>query len=165
MKNNNEFILRKPLPSDGRDIWELVKKSQSLDLNSLYFYILMSYHFGNSSIIALYQNKIAGCVISYFPPDNQKTLFVWQVCVAKEFKGKGLAKQMICTLAKQKSPNKIKYIEATITPSNKASIALFTAVAKNFGAKFAFENEIFPKDFFQGCEHEPEKLFHIGPLN
>jgi len=165
MEQDKKFQLKKPGPADGKKMWDLVKSSRSLDLNSVYHYILMSHHFGNSSIAAFNNDELAGFVTSYFPPDQKNTLFVWQVCVSEKFQGNGLGKTMLCHLAKADLSQKVTYLEATVTPSNKASIALFTSAAKALESDYKFEKELFTEDMFGDAGHEPEKLFHIGPIN
>ncbi|MDY0360710.1 MAG: diaminobutyrate acetyltransferase [Desulforegulaceae bacterium] len=164
MTKDSTFNLKKPVPSDGKSMWELVKNSKSLDLNSLYHYILMAHHFGDSSIAAFSNNELAGFVTAYFPPVNKETLFVWQVCVSEKFQGKGLGKTMLTGLVRSELSQKIKYLDATITPSNKASIALFTSTAKALDCNYTFDEIIYPETFFGKSGHEPEKLFHIGPI-
>lgn len=165
MDKDSRFNLKKPVPSNGQAMWELVKNSKSLDLNSLYFYILMADHFGSSSIAAFKNNELAGFVISYFPPSHKETLFVWQVCVSEKFQGTGLGKTMLTSLVKSDSPQKVKYLDATINPSNNASIALFSSAARALDSDFKFDEIIYPENFFGKTGHEPEKLFHIGPIN
>jgi L-2,4-diaminobutyric acid acetyltransferase len=165
MTKDSTFNLKKPVPSDGKSMWELVKNSKSLDLNSLYHYILMAHHFGDSSIAAFNNNELAGFVTAYFPPVKKDTIFVWQVCVSEKFQGNGLGKKMLTTLAKSAHPfSKIKYLDATITPSNNASIALFTSTAKALDCNYTFDEIVYPETFFGKSGHEPEKLFHIGPI-
>ncbi|MDY0131600.1 MAG: diaminobutyrate acetyltransferase [Desulforegulaceae bacterium] len=165
MDKENKFKLKKPVPSDGKLIWELVKNSKSLDLNSIYHYVLMADHFNESSIAAFKDNELAGFVTAYFPPIKHQTLFVWQVGVSKKFQGRNLGKTMITTLAKSQLSQKVKYLHATITTSNKASIALFKSTAKSLDSNYKFDEIIYPKDFFGETGHEPEKLFQIGPIN
>jgi L-2,4-diaminobutyric acid acetyltransferase len=165
MDKDSTFNLKKPVPSDGKSMWELVKKSKSLDLNSLYHYILMAHHFGDSSIAAFKGNELAGFVTAYFPPVSKETLFVWQVCVSEKFQGKGLGKKMLTSLARSELSQKVRYLDATITPSNNASIALFSSTAKALGSDYRFDEIVYPENFFGKSGHEPEKLFHIGPIN
>ena len=165
MDNDNTFHLKKPVPSDGKSMWELVKNSKSLDLNSLYHYILMAHHFGDSSIAVFKDNELAGFVTAYFPPINKETLFVWQVCVSEKFQGNGLGKKMLTHLAKANLSQRVKYLDATINPSNNASIALFSSAARALDSDFKFDEIIYPDSFFGKTGHEPEKLFHIGPIN
>jgi len=68
MEDHKMFILRRPLSAYGYKMWELVKNTSSLDLNSLSHYFLIPHHFVDSSIIAFSADEIAGFVTSYFPP-------------------------------------------------------------------------------------------------
>lgn len=163
-QNRDELLLRHPGTEDGNQLWEITKRSGTLDLNSPYHYLLMCRHFTASSVVAEVNGRIAGFVTAYIPPENSDTLFVWQVAVDKKFRGQGLARKMLAFAFQHAPQRPLSYLEATITPSNSASINLFTATAQDLDAPFAFNETFFSQKDFGSAAHECEKLFRIGPI-
>ena len=159
----DSIIFRSPKTDDGKYFWEIAKASKTLDVNSTYHYLIMCRHFGKTCLAAEKQGCVVGFVTAYIPPDSPDTIFVWQVAVDEKERGQGLGVQMLVTLFKKLKILNIKYLDATITPSNQASIKLFTAVARELKASFEFEKDFFSAVNFGENAHEPEILFHINP--
>jgi L-2,4-diaminobutyric acid acetyltransferase len=153
---------RTPKIIDGKYLWEIAKSSKTLDVNSTYHYLIMCRHFAKTCIVAEHEGEVVGFVTAYIPPDSPDTIFVWQVAVDEKYRGHGLGIQMLVSLYKNLKILNIKHLEATITPSNQASIKLFTAVARELKASFEFEKEFFSAAHFGENVHESEILFHIG---
>lgn len=153
--------LRAPTLADGAAVWRLARAAGTLDLNSPYAYLLWCDRFADASVIALVDGEPAGFVTGFRPPGREHVLFVWQVAVAPAHRGLGLASRMLDELvARAPAPTSV---EATVTPSNAASQRLFRALARRAGCACrevpGYEPEHFPEP-----GHEPEVLFHIGPL-
>lgn len=165
MNNNKKlhFIFRRPKPKDGRKMWNIARDSKTLDLNSLYHYLIMSSHFSKTSLIAEYDKKVVGFVTGYTPPGMHDTLFIWQVAVADGYQGKGLGLKLLLN-AFDSENSSYRRLLATVTPSNTASINLFTAASRELKAPCKFEDVVFGKEEFGETGHEPEILFNIGPV-
>ena len=129
----------------------------------MYCNLLQCSHFKDTCIAARSDGKLVGFVSGYILPAHPDTLFVWQVVVAGEARGNGLAGRMLQALLDQPACRGVKYIETTITPDNKASQALFSKLADVLKT----DTEIAPgfdKDaHFQG-QHESEERWRIGPI-
>ena len=165
--NNNEnhsILTRHPRPEDGQEIWRLVKETGVLDLNSAYCYLLLCKQFSNTCMVAEISGELAGFVTAYKIPDNETTLFIWQTGIAKHLRGKGIAKKLILELLAMDSCINVEQIQATVSPSNTASMALFRALARNLNTKFT-EEEYFDSTLFPGQQHEKENLVTVGPFN
>jgi L-2,4-diaminobutyric acid acetyltransferase len=74
-------------------VFSLVKNTPPLDLNSEYHYMIQCSYFRNHCIIAQSNNQIAGFISGYIHPERNDTLFIWQVAVDKNFRGRGLPLQ------------------------------------------------------------------------
>ncbi len=140
----------------------MARDSGTLDLNSPYMYLLGASHFAETSVIARLAGQPAGFVLGYRPPDAPDTLFVWQVAVDRAHRGRRLANGMLSALVERHRP---RYLEASVTPDNHASAALFSGFARHAGAplddtRVLFDAHHFPDD----GAHEPEVLYRIGPL-
>lgn len=153
--------MREPNLRDGAAIWRLAKESRSLDLNSPYAYLMWCDQFAGTSLVAEVDGEPAGFLMGFRPPGREEVLFVWQVAVADESRGLGLASRMLDELLKRDPA--LKIVEATVTPSNVASQRLFQSLALRHGCPCS-QSDHFAADHFPVSGHEPEILFHIGPI-
>ncbi|MGK7346360.1 MAG: diaminobutyrate acetyltransferase [Candidatus Nitrospinota bacterium M3_3B_026] len=155
--------LRGPERADGKSLYDLVRSCPPLDVNSVYAYYLVAEHFAGTSVVAEVNGRTAGFVSAYIPPGREDTLFVWQVAVSPDARGRGLAGRMLREILSRPALGKIRHVETTITPSNEASKRLFSRLAERLGC--GVEKEIFiPAEWFGEGSHEEEVLFRIGPF-
>jgi L-2,4-diaminobutyric acid acetyltransferase len=152
-------ILEPPKIEDGSQLWRIARDSKTLDLNSPYSYVLWCRDFAATSVVARSGGEIRGFVTGFDRPEEPGTLFVWQVAVEKDWRGRSLAGRMLGHLADRGH----RYVEATVTPDNIASDRLFTAFARDRGAELR-RAPLLSEDLFPGG-HEPEELYRIGPLD
>ncbi|UOQ50500.1 MULTISPECIES: diaminobutyrate acetyltransferase [Gracilibacillus] len=143
-------------------MWNLVTNS-TLDTNSSYKYILMSEYFSDTCVVAKQNNQVVGFITAFIPPKKPDAVFVWQVGVDASQRGKGIASKMLNYLVKSDACQNVQFVEATITPDNKASQSLFQKLARDFNTEIT-SSEFFTKDIFPGDEHEEELKFIIGPI-
>lgn len=151
---------RPPLTGDGSALWALACRA-GLDENSPYAYLLWTAYFADSSVVAEVGGRIAGFVNGFRVPERPDTLFVWQVGVDAEHRGAGIARGMLVALV-ARCPW-LRYVEATVNPSNAPSAALF----RGLGARFETgveESLLFDPGQFPPGGHEAEVRFRIGPL-
>lgn len=143
-------------------MWHLAKDSGGLDLNSPYNYLLVCRDFSSTSVVAREGDRIAGFVIGYVPPHDADSLFVWQVAVRTDCRGRRLARRMLDHLGDVMAATGCRYLTATITPDNVASTRLFESFARAHGAavvrEAGFDAAQFP------VPHPSEALFRIGPI-
>ncbi|GAB3483673.1 diaminobutyrate acetyltransferase [Nocardiopsis coralliicola] len=159
------ITLARPALEHGPDLWRLARDC-GLDLNSAYAYTLWCRDFAETSVIAHDAGGApCGYVIGYRRPDAPGTYFLWQVGVAGRMRGRRLARRMLDHLAERFPAQGVTRLEATVTPDNAASRALFGSFAAAHGAEAQwsplFAMEHFPSE---GEGHEPEDLVRIGPL-
>lgn len=149
--------------ADAREMWQLVRDSGVLDENSRYCYLLLCRDFGQTCVVACRGATIVGFVTAYRPPTHPETVFVWQIGVAEAARGQGLAKRLLRTLVSLPACIDVRFLEATVTPSNTASRRLFQSFAKSLDVPCVVA-EGFTADAFGGGDHEAEDLFRIGPF-
>ncbi len=157
-------VLRPPRLEDAAAIWEVIRGSGVLDVNSPYAYLLVCAHHAATSIVAESQGRVVGFVSAYRPPERGDVLFVWQVGVERAHRRAGLATRMLVALLDRLRAAGVRFIEATVTPSNLASRRLFSGLARGMGASLEV-NEGFARRHFPAGDHEPEELFRIGPVH
>jgi L-2,4-diaminobutyric acid acetyltransferase len=158
--------LRPPTAADASAIWRLVERTPALDSNSPYAYLLLCSHFAETGLVAERAGEIEGFVLGYARPDVGSTAFVWQVAVDERARGQSLGSRLLdAWFARCARGSDVRHLEATVTPSNAASRALFESFAKRHGAPLretlAYPASLFPAD----AQHEDEIAFRIGPVS
>lgn len=161
MEGNRAIDFRLPKVEDAAALWSLIKSAGNLDLNASYAYLLLSSHFAESCVLAYAGDTLVGAVTGYFLPKANDTLFVWQVAVDQQARGRGIALEMLVHLIHRHGP-KIRYIQTTVSPSNQASRRLFEKLSVRLETKIiygdGFSQALFPD------AHEDEPLLTLGPL-
>ena len=165
----SNISLRMPTVADGSGISRLVRRCPPLDVNSHYLYLLLCHHFAETCVVAESDEKLIGFLSAYRPPRENDSLFVWQVAVDPAFRGQRLARRMVEHLLEGEACRDIRFVEATISPSNRQSQAFFHSLAEQLGAPCEtaplFTEEMFPNDLFpESTAHEAEDRYRIGPL-
>lgn len=146
---------RAPEPSDGQEIWALADRV-GLDLNSTYAYVMWGDHFADTSVVATRDGVIVAFTIGFRLPAEPDVLFIWQIGVDGHARGGGLAAAMLDHLVARSG---VRVVEATVTPSNAASTALFRGLGLRHGSvveeTLAYGEDHFPPG------HEAEIRFRI----
>lgn len=160
---DTKLIFRQPTAKDGGQVWQLVKKTGVLDLNTSYCYIMLCDYFNDTCAVAEEDGQIVGYVSAFRSPKEPRVLFIWQVAVAESQRGKGVATSLILHLLKRTSCLEVDTIELTISPSNTASQALFHKIAKTLNCDIQVQCG-YPNKWFPEGAHEREELYRIGPF-
>lgn len=158
------FGFRHPEVADGLAIWRLLHEVGTLDTNSTYAYLMVCRDFADTSLVAEQEGRIVAFVTGYRPPFRSDTVFVWQIGVAPQVRGRGLGAQLLERLLRSEACSTVRHLETNVTPSNRASRALFEGAARRLGAPIV-ELEGFESSLFPDPSHEPERLLRIGPFD
>lgn len=142
-------------------MWRLATES-TLDDNSPYAYVLWGDAFSATSHVAVDDaGDVVGFVMGFRQPDQPDCLFIWQIGVAPTVAGRGVGSALLEEL--WATVPGLRFLEATVTPSNVASDRLFRSFATRHGGELsrtlAYGTELFP-----GGGHEPENRYRIGPI-
>ena len=144
-------------------MWELAANAGTLDVNSRYAYLLWCRDFADTTVVARDEDRLAGFITGYLRPQAPDTYFVWQVAVGENHRRRGLARRMLDHVVGTLRPQGVRFVEATVTPDNKASIRLFESFAEANGATMGVDVLFSERELGPG--HEPELLHRIGPLD
>ena len=164
MSNSKNILLRPPTLKDGMSVFRLIENCPPLDVNSSYCNLLQCSHFFSTSVVAEVDGALAGFISGYIVPERPDTLFIWQVAVAKQARGLGLASSMLVDIVSRPQCAAVSYLETTITEDNQPSWALFKGLAKKLSAELQSSQWMDSKVHFDG-EHDSETLVRIGPFN
>jgi len=156
--------VRAPSHNEGALLWKIADEVENLDLNSPYAYMETCRNFQNTCAIAEIYGKPAGFVMAHRIPSRMDVLFIWQVAVLPETQGLGIAKRMFNAILEREDNAGVRTVEATVTPSNKASADLFKSFANERKASLNIHPGFAVDDFPDGYAHEPEDLFVISPI-
>ncbi len=156
--------LRPPRATEGTAVWTFIRDVGNLDLNSAYCYMMLCDYFKDTCLIAEADGELVGFVSAFQPPNKPDTLFIWQVAVAASERGKGLSKAMLDGLISRIEWEENLFIEATISPSNLASHALFNGLAKRYDAELGISAGYSAQWFPAESNHEDELLYRVGPI-
>jgi L-2,4-diaminobutyric acid acetyltransferase len=161
--------LRIPTLSDAPAMRRLAQLAAGgLDSYATYLYLLLCRDFAATCAVATNarddDRDLQGFVTAFRPPERPETLFVWQIGVAPEARGQGLAKRMLLHALASPACAGVRYVEANVSPSNVASNRTFASLAKELGAALEIQEGFRSVDF--GTEaHEEEKLVRVGPIS
>jgi L-2,4-diaminobutyric acid acetyltransferase len=158
------LTLRTPRSEDGFALHELVAASPPLDPNSVYCNLLQCSHFAETAVAAEQDGDLVGFTSGYLLPNRPDTLFVWQIVIAEQARGCGLAKRMLKHLLARPVCKDVRKLETTITPDNEASWALFRSLARDLGAELT-SKVWFERERHFGELHDDEHLLHIAPIS
>ncbi|WP_428511624.1 diaminobutyrate acetyltransferase [Roseovarius sp.] len=152
--------LRCPEPTDGSEIWELVRECKPLDENSMYCNLIQCDHFADTCVLAEIEGQPVGWVSAYVMPSDPETLFVWQVAVSETARGMGLGSVMLKEALEREACEGVTRIQTTITSDNDASWALFRKFTDEFGTKLDAQAYYEKDEHFNG-QSKTENLVTI----
>ncbi|MCK9794930.1 diaminobutyrate acetyltransferase [Isoptericola sp. 4D.3] len=168
--DDDTLTIRPPTPVDGATMWQLARDSGSLDLNSSYAYLLLADHFSATSRLALLargadggEGDPVGFLAGYRLPADPATLFVWQVAVAPQARGRRVAGQLLDAVVDGASPGgsapdggpAVTRVHTTVTTDNASSRRVFARWAAERGATLRETTGYETTHFPDGHEAEP----------
>ncbi len=157
------LLLRPARLEDGVSAHRLIALCPPLDPNSVYCNLLQCSYFASTSVAAELDGELVGFVSGYRVPEREDTLFIWQVAVGEAARGQRLASTMLRHLLEREVCQQVRFIETTITADNRASWALFEALARELSAELEHSVWLDRDKHFAG-EHDSESLLRIGPF-
>lgn len=120
----------------------------------------MGAEFSESSVVVEVEGRVVGFVTGFLRPSEPDTIFVWQVGVDADQRGKGLAARLLHNLMDRLAERGVVRLRTTISPDNEASQRTFGAVARDRGMTLSSEDYLGAE--LLGDGHEPEDLYTIS---
>lgn len=141
-------------------MWQLAERS--VDTNSPYSYLMLGEYFGGTCAVAESDERVIGFATGLNPAEEPETLFIWQIAVDPAARGSGVASGLLDHLVQRPQVPRLRFLEATVTPTNESSIGLFRSFAHRWNTE-CMEEELFGVDDFpDATEHEAEMRVRIG---
>ncbi|MFH1834038.1 MAG: GNAT family N-acetyltransferase [bacterium] len=123
----------------------------------------MCYHFPDTCVVAEEGGKVVGFLAAYRSPLAADAVFVWQLCVGWESRDAEIASLMLTDLLNRDVNHGVRYLEATISPSESAQQVAIRGLARRFGA-VCEERHLFMPHLFAEEDHREECLYRVGPF-
>ncbi len=161
---NGTLTFSPPELTDGKAVHDLIANCPPLDLNTTYNYFLLCSHFAETCVVGRRGDRILSFLSAYRIPGAPERLFIWQAAVDSQLRGQGVAGSMLAELLERPACAGVRYIETTVSPSNRASRRVFERFAEERRLGFADE-EFLTASMFGDEQHEAEILYRIGPLD
>ncbi|NLE49261.1 MAG: diaminobutyrate acetyltransferase [Sandaracinaceae bacterium] len=146
---------------DGPTVSALVRETGILDPNSTYAYVLLGDRFGQHGLVAEEDGKLIGFVSGFLDPREPSTLFLWQIGLRAEARGRGLGKKLLNAFISLPANRRARALETTVAIDNLPSRRLFEAFSRDHGASIeaigAYGSELLDGN-------SEEVIFRIAPL-
>lgn len=155
--------LRAPRAEDGPAVTALIQDCPPLDTNSRYCNLVQCAHFADTCVVAERDGQVVGWISAHRPPTSPEQIFVWQVAVHPAARGTGLGGRMLDDLLSRPAVHSATALTTTITETNAASWALFSAFARARGLEIR-KSILFDRHKHFAGAHDTEWQATIGPL-
>jgi L-2,4-diaminobutyric acid acetyltransferase len=159
----DRFTLRSPRLEDGPAVHALIRSCPPLDQNSAYANLVQCAHFADTCVVAIQGEDLVGWVSGHRPPNDPKTIFVWQVAVAAQARGAGLGHWMLGELISRPACRDVRWLKTTITEDNRPSWSMFGRLAEQLGSPLRREPWLIEGRHLPDG-HATEHLVTIGPF-
>lgn len=106
---------------------------------------------------------MVGWVSGYRPPSAPESLFLWQIAVAEQVRGKRLAARLIEQILARPQAAGVTHVTTTVTGDNQASWAVFEGLARKWAAPLR-RSIRFEREAHFGGALPTEWEARIGPL-
>jgi len=156
------FKIRNVTLGDIKQVYRLLSANRPyVGLNSRYTYLLLARDFSDTCLVAEDNERIIAFSSGYISPSKQDTFFNWEIVVDEKYRGNGLQKKL---LLNQINRENIKYLEATVNPSNEAAKRNYRELTRLLKT-VCNESVLFREEDFENDSHEAEVLYRIGPFS
>ncbi len=156
------FKIRDVTLADIRQVYRLLSANRPyVGLNSRYTYLLLARDFSDTCMVAEDNERVIAFSSGYISPSKQDTFFNWEIVVDEKYRGNGIQKKL---LLNQINRENIKYLEATVNPSNEVAKRNYRELTRLLKT-VCCESVLFCEEDFENDPHEAEVLYRIGPFS
>lgn len=124
------MTVRKLRESDASQILDLVKECGPYVVPyNVYAYWILENYYSSTCMVVEDNNRVIGFVSS-MPSMDKGLLFIWQICVHKDYRGKGVAALLLDSLFMAAKEHGFVKLELSISEGNNASMNLFRSFSE-----------------------------------
>lgn len=121
----SEATLRPARRGDAEAMHALAAECPPLEVYPLHEYVILLRYCGDLACVAEVDGEIVGFEVGIPASRRQGVYFLWQIGVAPDERGTGLAQQLLETLEERVRAAGYHTIELTVDPANEPSYRLF----------------------------------------
>lgn len=128
------MLIRNYTKDDIKEIIDLIDRGRPYVVPyNRYVYWFLNNYYGSTCKVIENEGRLIGFV-SAMPSVEKNTLFIWQVCIDADFRGRGLAHELLLSVLDEAKKLKLSSLQLSISDENLASQKLFK--------KFAMDNNL-----------------------
>lgn len=120
-----QINIRKAREHEFLKVYDFVSHCKPLENYAEHFYKIMFRYFGNSCLVAEFNDKIVGFVMGFRSQVDNEKFFLWQIGVFSYHRGQEIGKMLLDEFEKAGKNLGCKRVEVTVDPNNPASQKLF----------------------------------------
>ncbi len=114
---------------DIDEVMGLVRLCKPLVLHNDFTYWILFKYFGDTCFVIAGDDKIVGYVSGVTSTAQKGVLYLWQIAIAPDYRGKNYAKFLIEKMLNVARKKKCKSLQFSVSPKNEASFSLFSRFA------------------------------------
>ncbi|KYC53386.1 MAG: Acetyltransferase (GNAT) family protein [Candidatus Methanofastidiosum methylothiophilum] len=154
------MIIRKCTVEDIDSLRIFVNECKPLELHTPFTYWTLFNYFSNLCFLILDEEKVIGFISGIRSSVDKDTVYLWQIGVSKEYRGKKYASLLIDHFIKAVSDLDCNKIQVSISPENESSYNAFAKYTKENSFSFFKIGEVKYQDQLSGKD-EFEILYQI----
>jgi L-2,4-diaminobutyric acid acetyltransferase len=129
-----------------------------------YANLILTSHFADTCLVAELDGALVGFIGAYRPPTHPDSVFVWQIGVDAEQRGRGIGSALLHALVCCPGCEGVDYVEATVPSTDVASRKLFQSFARDVDAVCDVRPNVSARAI-QSSRRESEDLYRVGPIS
>lgn len=157
----SDYSICKVTGADSALLRKLASECAPLDLHTPYTYWVISSQFGDSCYILYDEDRPVGFITSL---STAKGLFIWQIGLLEEYRGKGLSAVLIDSVFKFAEAALIGELSVTIAPENLNSFNAFNNYCAHNGYSFEKSDTLHLSDYLESDFFETENIYRCRKL-
>lgn len=155
--------IRRPRPEEGSAIWNLVRRSESLDPDARHVLPLLASSLADTSLVAEIEGALVGFIGGYRAPTLPHSVLVWQIDVDPSFREQGLGNALLHALIRCPGCAGVEFVEAAVSPANVPTKRLLESFARDLDT--ACEVTLgSAKSVIAASAEQSEDLLRVGPI-
>lgn len=161
--DTGDLVVRHPLASDAQGAHDLVRRTPSLDLNSIYHYALWFTDWSTHSAVAVEKNRIVGLLTGFIRPTDPTSYFAWQTCVDAGARSADIGFKLYDYVLARPATAEVRKLQMTVSPQGRSIRFLLGRLARRYDSSWV-ESPMFAGALLgEGHDDELLQTLDLGP--